>query len=169
MKGPPTTLSSNTLVRRILLLAQFRDPLELLQSSAAAKVSCSRSQHKRLFVKLDCFREADQGSHRPYSGSPTAVRSAFIRGSFRISANSGHVSCLPTLPGPTAVLRSMASMARIAQTCENHRMVEWGGTDRHYRCRLSDTDSRFRKYPRLPVETCAGYQRGEPATIKPGG
>jgi hypothetical protein len=32
-----------------------------------------------------------------------------------------------------------------------------------YRCQLSDTDSRFPKYPRLPVETCAGYEADEQA------
>lgn len=29
-------------------------------------------------------------------------------------------------------------------------------------CNLSKTDSRFPKYPRLPVHTCAGYQQGQP-------
>jgi hypothetical protein len=28
-----------------------------------------------------------------------------------------------------------------------------------YLCRLSETDPRFDKYPRLPVIRCAGYQK----------
>jgi hypothetical protein len=28
-----------------------------------------------------------------------------------------------------------------------------------YLCRLSDTDSRFQKYPALPVRSCAGYDK----------
>lgn len=27
------------------------------------------------------------------------------------------------------------------------------------RCRLADTDARFPRYPRLPVLTCAGFER----------
>jgi hypothetical protein len=30
------------------------------------------------------------------------------------------------------------------------------------RCGLADTDPRFPRYPRLPVESCAGYLPGEP-------
>ncbi len=33
-----------------------------------------------------------------------------------------------------------------------------------YRCQLSDTDSRFPKYPRLPVAACIGYEPGETST-----
>jgi hypothetical protein len=30
-----------------------------------------------------------------------------------------------------------------------------------YRCRLSETDPSFRRYPMLPVLTCRGYQPAE--------
>jgi len=32
-----------------------------------------------------------------------------------------------------------------------------------YRCRLSFTDARFPKYPRLPVQECAGFERKDDA------
>jgi hypothetical protein len=31
-------------------------------------------------------------------------------------------------------------------------------------CELSKVDSRFEKYPRLPVLSCAGYQQAKPQT-----
>ena len=32
-------------------------------------------------------------------------------------------------------------------------------------CRLSGTDSRFERYPRLPVLECPGHEPGEPETL----
>ena len=32
-------------------------------------------------------------------------------------------------------------------------------------CRLSGQDSRFERYPRLPVLACAGHQPGEPESL----
>ena len=46
-------------------------------------------------------------------------------------------------------------------TCRNARRVETPRS-RFWMCRLAATDSRFDKYPRLPVVACAGYQRMEP-------
>jgi hypothetical protein len=33
-----------------------------------------------------------------------------------------------------------------------------------WRCNQSDSDEAFRRYPTLPVESCAGFERGSPKT-----
>lgn len=44
----------------------------------------------------------------------------------------------------------------LCATCLHSRMVP--GRASHFRlCRLSETDRRFPRYPRLPVLTCGGY------------
>jgi hypothetical protein len=43
-------------------------------------------------------------------------------------------------------------------TCRNARLVETPRS-RFWMCRLSATDPRFDKYPRLPVLVCDGYER----------
>jgi hypothetical protein len=35
-----------------------------------------------------------------------------------------------------------------------------------WRCALADSDPRFRRYPPLPVRTCAGFQPGESAPLE---
>lgn len=37
-----------------------------------------------------------------------------------------------------------------------------------WRCRLSEVDARFARYPRLPVLACPGWTRGEPQDDGPG-
>ena len=43
--------------------------------------------------------------------------------------------------------------------CVNVRVVESGKGSRFYLCKLSAADSRFPKYPRLPVVECSGFQK----------
>jgi hypothetical protein len=43
-------------------------------------------------------------------------------------------------------------------TCRHARVVESGRGSIFYLCRRSETDSRFVKYPPLPVRTCVGYE-----------
>jgi hypothetical protein len=55
-------------------------------------------------------------------------------------------------------------------TCRHARIVE-SRTSRFWLCRLSASDPRFPKYPRLPVLACDGYERapeGEPPARDPG-
>ena len=53
--------------------------------------------------------------------------------------------------------------------CVHCRLVE-GARTRFYLCRLSASDSRFPRYPALPVRACAGHLEGEPAPLTaPGG
>ncbi len=54
----------------------------------------------------------------------------------------------------------LCATCRHAQRVETPRAVYW-------LCRLSFTDPRFDKYPRLPVRACDGYERSEPEEPKP--
>jgi hypothetical protein len=45
--------------------------------------------------------------------------------------------------------------------CVHSDVVESGRGSRFYRCRLSETDPRFARYPRLPVLACAGYEEAQ--------
>jgi hypothetical protein len=40
-----------------------------------------------------------------------------------------------------------------------HRELQGSARSVFVRCGLSDTDPRFRRYPRLPVTACAGFER----------
>jgi hypothetical protein len=40
-------------------------------------------------------------------------------------------------------------------------VVVSGKGSRFYLCRLSEVDSRFAKYPRLPMLQCAGFEKSE--------
>jgi len=42
--------------------------------------------------------------------------------------------------------------------CQHARLIESDRGSMFWRCALSYEDSRFPKYPRLPVLTCSGYQ-----------
>jgi hypothetical protein len=43
--------------------------------------------------------------------------------------------------------------------CLHSQRIQTGRGSTFYRCKLSDTDSSFSKYPRLPVLQCVGYAR----------
>ncbi len=49
----------------------------------------------------------------------------------------------------------------LCATCRHARLIQSSHGSTFYLCRLSDTDPRFAKYPRLPVLRCAGYDRLE--------
>jgi hypothetical protein len=46
--------------------------------------------------------------------------------------------------------------------CENARVLENRRGSTFWRCALSDVDTRFPRYPRLPVLRCAGFTAGTP-------
>ena len=45
----------------------------------------------------------------------------------------------------------------LCRTCRHARVITTPRGSTFYLCRLSETDPRFAKYPRLPVIQCAGY------------
>ena len=52
-----------------------------------------------------------------------------------------------------------AATARVGlcASCEHAEIIISSKSSTFYRCRLADTDERFRKYPVLPVRACSGY------------
>jgi hypothetical protein len=50
----------------------------------------------------------------------------------------------------------------LCATCEHAKILSSDRGSTFYRCGLSDTDPRFRRYPALPVMRCEGY-RPDPA------
>jgi hypothetical protein len=46
----------------------------------------------------------------------------------------------------------------LCQACRNLRVVNNQRGSTFYLCRLAERDSRFPKYPRLPVLACDGYE-----------
>jgi hypothetical protein len=51
----------------------------------------------------------------------------------------------------------------LCSDCEHARIIRSDRGSIFYLCRLSATDPRFVKYPRLPVLSCPGYQKKAPA------
>lgn len=47
----------------------------------------------------------------------------------------------------------------LCATCSHVREIVSGKGSRFLLCRLSQTDSRFPKYPPQPVSRCAGYEK----------
>lgn len=45
----------------------------------------------------------------------------------------------------------------LCATCQHVRVIENRRGSRFFLCRLSETDPRFARYPRLPVLRCSGY------------
>ena len=59
-----------------------------------------------------------------------------------------------------------------AGLCASCKHVQVNKSDRgavFYFCRLSASDARFPKYPRLPVVVCAGYEKSEEPAPAAGG
>jgi hypothetical protein len=50
------------------------------------------------------------------------------------------------------------SKTGLCSDCQHARRIESDRGSVFWRCELSFEDSRFPKYPRLPVLTCSGYQ-----------
>ena len=45
----------------------------------------------------------------------------------------------------------------LCRDCANRRVVESAKGSVFFLCRLSESDNRYARYPRLPVLSCAGY------------
>lgn len=57
---------------------------------------------------------------------------------------------------PAEVVQEIAR-AGLCATCAHARVIENDRGSRFYLCELAKTDSRFPRYPRLPVIACAGW------------
>jgi len=52
--------------------------------------------------------------------------------------------------------------AGLCAECRHHRVTGNRRGSRFYLCELASTDTRFRRYPPLPVLECAGFEQGGP-------
>jgi hypothetical protein len=52
-----------------------------------------------------------------------------------------------------------AITAGLCDSCRHQKVVGNTRGSRFSLCELAKTDPRFKKYPRLPVERCDGYER----------
>jgi hypothetical protein len=51
-------------------------------------------------------------------------------------------------------------------TCRHAHRIESARGSTFWRCRLSETDARFARYPALPVLACSGHDPVEPGGTK---
>ena len=58
---------------------------------------------------------------------------------------------------------TMAASPGLCADCSNVKIMRSDRDSIFYLCQLSFTDSRFPKYPTLPVLSCDGYVRKSPA------
>jgi hypothetical protein len=47
-------------------------------------------------------------------------------------------------------------------SCRHARVIVSGKGARFYQCTLARVDSRFKKYPPLPVRACVGFEQLDP-------
>lgn len=60
----------------------------------------------------------------------------------------------------TSVSESLTSVkAGLCDTCKHQKIIRSGRGSVFSMCLRHRTDERFPKYPRLPVESCPGYER----------
>jgi hypothetical protein len=58
-----------------------------------------------------------------------------------------------------------SELVGLCSECEHARIIRSDRGSVFYLCRLSATDPRFAKYPHLPVLSCPGYKKQEPAEV----
>jgi len=59
----------------------------------------------------------------------------------------------------------VAATTGLCDSCKHVQLIKSDRGSVFYLCRLSASDARFPKYPRLPVLSCTGYEKDEgPAT-----
>jgi hypothetical protein len=68
-------------------------------------------------------------------------------------------------PLPQSVRALAGVKAGLCDSCVHQQLVRTGRGSTFSLCRRSKTDSRYPKYPRLPVERCPGYE--PPAVSRP--
>ena len=77
-------------------------------------------------------------------------------------AESRHPSCLIHIAG-----KQNSESVGLCSECEHARIIRSDRGSIFYLCRLSATDARFAKYPRLPVLSCPGYKKLIPSQRSP--
>ena len=55
----------------------------------------------------------------------------------------------------------------LSAECEHARVQRNARESEFWRCLRAETDTRFERYPRLPVSECAGYERAV-SSARPG-
>jgi hypothetical protein len=55
-------------------------------------------------------------------------------------------------------LLGMTDPIGLCAACRHARVVQSARGSTFYLCRLAENDPRYAKYPRLPVQRCAGYE-----------
>lgn len=63
------------------------------------------------------------------------------------------------MPNPT--VRVPLPEVGLCSACRHTLRQASARGQRFWRCRRSDTDAAFRRYPPLPVQECAGFESGE--------
>jgi hypothetical protein len=63
--------------------------------------------------------------------------------------------------------RVLKEGAGLCAECANARVVESSRGSIFLRCELSRSDSRFAKYPKLPMLSCNGYQKKTKISDRP--
>jgi len=72
--------------------------------------------------------------------------------------NSRQPGCYSDRVSPPAE-ESPQTQAGLCQDCSHARRIESDRGSVFFLCELALTDSRFQKYPRLPVISCIGYEQ----------
>jgi hypothetical protein len=74
------------------------------------------------------------------------------------------------LPRPDPLLPERGSLsgvkAGLCDTCTHQKLIRSGRGSEFSMCLLHKTDERFPKYPRIPVERCAGYDPRRPSASR---
>jgi hypothetical protein len=59
----------------------------------------------------------------------------------------------------------MPAQPGLCADCTHARRIESDRGSVFYMCQLALTDNRFKKYPRLPVLSCAGYESSRQSSV----
>jgi len=71
----------------------------------------------------------------------------------------GEVGCYSEPVSAPPKNAASATVSGLCQDCSHTRRIESDRGAVFVMCQLALTDSRFKKYPRLPVLSCVGYER----------
>lgn len=64
---------------------------------------------------------------------------------------------------PSTPARAGPEWPGLCSTCRHAHRIQTGRGNIYWRCRLSESDGRFPRYPVLPVLACIGHELMEPA------
>ena len=61
--------------------------------------------------------------------------------------------------------RELLARVGLCSVCRHARAIRSAKGSEFWLCERSKTDAHFSKYPRLPVRTCAGFERTETSPL----